>query len=147
MKWPPFSFLVGAPAKYVPLSVQAPDFYRQLQEQQASYDTAQAWWPCTNPLYSSESSIHNPVSAESDGPTLIVPRTSIGLQEELTNAISSPLTPQVKMPQVQHVKQAFAKIPFIKTSDSHPIKSVVSTPWRPSWFTLRYGCGVLAIEH
>ena len=117
-----FYSIVGASTKYVPLSIQAPEYYKQLQEQQARYNDAQAWWPCMNAPTHWSSSLDSDDVVKRHTPGLNAPYTSHGLQEELLSAISSPLTPQTQTPHVQHLEQANTDALVVKTSETHPIK-------------------------
>ncbi|KAI0700934.1 hypothetical protein BC835DRAFT_1325786 [Cytidiella melzeri] len=109
--------LTGAPLPYIPLSVQAPQYYQQLQHQQARYSDAQAWWPSNN----SRTSLPCTCNFSSvGGPELNVPTSSNGLQEELLSAISSPLTSQLAVTAPPpHSTDASASA--VKTSETHPI--------------------------
>ncbi|KAI0812448.1 hypothetical protein BC629DRAFT_1473021 [Irpex lacteus] len=59
-----------------------------------------------------------------DGPPLSAPYALTGLQEELFNAISSPLTPQTKIVPTQTVFHS----PAVKTSETHPINITFLIP-------------------
>lgn len=119
----------GAPVAYVPLSLQVPDYYRQLQEQQAAYVDYKTWWLSRG---ESQSSFEKE-DVTPEGPTVTRhqydPET---LQDDLLSAISSPLTPQPNVPAYNCVP-----IPPIKTSESHPLKSVARTCFM-EWITNKY---------
>lgn len=108
---------------YIPLSVQVPDYYKQLQHQQTTYTSYQAWWPSQKT--STPSTLtpdHSQKDSTSAAPTLIRrPHVPTSLQEDLLNAITSPLTPQDEVP------SCYAEpIPPVKTSDTHPLKFVAT---------------------
>lgn len=112
----------GAPVAYVPLSLQYPDHYQQLLDQQAAYEGCQAWWPSRR-LAQTRHDAHeqNPRNHE---PTIIRhTTTSYTLQEDLLNALTSPLTPQIEIP-----SSNAEQIPPIKTSHSHPLNISMLIP-------------------
>ena len=126
---------LGAPVQYVPLSVQMPDLFRQLQEQQTRYSEEQAWWPCRKlTIASTEPSQEIADSSCPDSPLLQRPFSTMSLQEDLLNAISTPFVPQPQLPLQRNptapprhetgpaAASGSATIPPVKTSDTHPIK-------------------------
>ncbi|EKM54046.1 uncharacterized protein PHACADRAFT_209872 [Phanerochaete carnosa HHB-10118-sp] len=111
----------GAPTAYVPLSLQFPDHFQQLLEQQAAYADRQAWWPSRKPA-----TPHDPDERDlrCHEPAIIrhMPSPST-LQEDLLNAISSSLMPQAKVP-----SSNTEPIPPIKTSQTHPLNISMLIP-------------------
>lgn len=115
----------GSPSTYVPLCIYMPDHFRKLQEQQAIRATQKAWWKAQEP--------HSNVpmkevlqdtwhSLGEKCPTLSRPASSRDMQEDLLNAMSSPLTIE---------NRATPTLPSdcrVKTSETHPIMSVTSFP-------------------
>lgn len=111
--------LSGSPVAYVPLSIHVPEYFQQLLDQQAGYAHYKAWWtarkPSTQAHYKSDDS-H--ATARLNGPTLIRRHHECTtIQEDILNAISSPLTPQIDVPPYNP-----ELIPAIKTSETHPLK-------------------------
>lgn len=90
-------------------------------DQQAIYADCRAWWLCQKP--SKRASLAQDSSKKTpglDGPAFLNRlRNSTTLQEDLLNAISSPLTPQTEIP-----LSSAEPVPPIKTSQSHPLKYV-----------------------
>ncbi|KAI0344829.1 hypothetical protein BDW22DRAFT_1391827 [Trametopsis cervina] len=104
----------GAPVKYIPLSVQAPQYYQQLLDQQLRYSDGQTWWPCQD---AGKPILPITLEAAPNVPQLNVSHSYTTLEEELIQAISSPLTPQASEPPSFGSNSTLS----VKTSNSHPI--------------------------
>ena len=104
------------------MSLQLPEYFKELLEQQAAYASRKAWWLCQKPSPRPSLAQTNPQKegVGLEGPALFrLPHTPTTLQEDLFNAISSPLTPQAEVPLM-----VAEPVPPIKTSQSHPLKYV-----------------------
>lgn len=103
----------GCPFTYVPLSVQTPELYGELQARQADVlGATESWHKCD--LASADSPLLGPCGRPLSDHT--------GLENKLMAAISEPLAPMepaqiapTEPPQAHH----------IKTSSTHPIKYVL----------------------
>jgi hypothetical protein len=107
---------------YIPLSIQLPLHVKELRVYQQMSAQQQAWWHSSRPVVGSTAAprfmdrgaaplIH--VGSQSNE------HTSDELQEALSLAISSPLTPPSIQPHVPS-RDPIGAAP--KTSESHPIK-------------------------
>jgi hypothetical protein len=89
----------GCPIKYLPISLQLPDLFKQLKLRQLQSSHTKPWWHCTkthSPVF-----VLGPAGAQSHQSTLI--------EERIQAAISAPLS-------------LFQVNPSVKTSSTHPIK-------------------------
>lgn len=134
-------FGIGCSTAYVPLSICAPQHVRWVVARQLQGLNRQTWWPAGRSSNSQNSTdgppaqVHNEIANGSDAyqqyqvledpppsdrplPSLNHPLT-VNLQEELSVAISSPLSFIDVTPPEQ-----FNLIFTTKTSKSHPIKYV-----------------------
>jgi hypothetical protein len=112
----------GCPIRYVPLSIQLPDQFKELQRRQVKCSLKQSWWPCGKPAPPAPLPVAQPPPAvvvlDREGlPT----HSSIDLQQEILAAIASPMEnnthPRYPPIQAQHTQH-----PQVKTSSTHPIK-------------------------
>lgn len=96
----------GSPVLYTPLSLHLPDVVRGLRDRQRSYTDQVLWWPCPATTPSPLIPAAKQRAALATGEPIPLPE----LQQALSNALSDSITIQHDTP--------------IKTSESHPIKSV-----------------------
>jgi hypothetical protein len=97
----------GYPGRYVPLSVQSPETFKELRARQAEWSNAKAWW------YSENSKTVSPVVLGPSG----ADAPSDGLAQQLSAAMDEQL-PTEGNP----VRSLSMAAHPIKTSLSHPIK-------------------------
>lgn len=128
----------GSPLTYIPLSVHVPEHFRQLRDRQLIFTRdQQAWWVCERahpllpPSIGGAPVIDAHASTDSELPTVhsdapvTLKTASPDLSLDLSAAIDTPLTPV-------NVFFLGNGEPQLKTSESHPIKSVsFSRPIRP----------------
>lgn len=106
---------------YIPLSIHMPERVKELQVLQAEQATQQAWWLSKRSCVSLDGSPNRPSSPRGN-PVLSHTSSKDNLQEELLEAIQSPLaldpttSPAIVPPPVLTSTHVW------KTSDSHPIK-------------------------
>ena len=102
----------GCPFSYVPLSVQTPEFYGELQARQADVlGATESWHKCD--LASADSPLLGPCGRPLSDHS--------GLENKLMAAISEPLEP---MEPAQVAPPEPPQAHHIKTSSTHPIKYV-----------------------
>ena len=122
----------GSPSTYIPLCIHMPAHFKDLQEQQAIRATQKAWWktqvaPMEVPMRVVPQGMPN--SYREKQPTLSRPASSVDLQRDLLNAMTSPLTSQTRpvpttLPDCR-----------VKTSETHPIK----------WVSVPYPCSACSL--
>jgi len=110
---------IGSTVIYVPLSINLPDQFQQLQQRQASYASAEAWWLSEPESQETDSNVapREPVLKPHSSPShpIIFTQASPNLQHELSFAIDTPLISSAWLSR---------EFPFPKTSDTHPIRCV-----------------------
>ncbi|KAI0280998.1 protein-tyrosine phosphatase-like protein [Russula aff. rugulosa BPL654] len=104
----------GSTLTYVPLSINLPDHFQQLQQRQASYASTEAWWLCDPESQKADFNIapHEPVLKPHSSHPVVFTRASPNLQHELSFAIDTPLISSAWLSR---------EFPLPKTSDTHPI--------------------------
>ncbi|RDB24873.1 hypothetical protein Hypma_008087 [Hypsizygus marmoreus] len=95
----------GCPIRYLPLSVQLPQFFHELRQRQIQYSQERSWWHCDRPTASPPSPVILGSRGAQDSDAIL-------LQEEINAAITTPLS---------QAQANFFMHPSIKTSSTHPI--------------------------
>ncbi|KAF9456078.1 hypothetical protein BDZ94DRAFT_1276568 [Collybia nuda] len=101
----------GCPVPYLPLSIQLPDYFDELQRRQFRCSQDKSWWPCRKSGAPSAVVVLSSAGAQ--------PQEAILLQEELQAAIAEPLNKTRQESYTAGAKRSFHS--SIKTSSSHPI--------------------------
>lgn len=110
----------GCPILYAPLSLHLPDVVRGLRERQEMYADQVLWWPCASSATRANRESGPLIPAAKQRAALATGDTAPHpeLQTELSNALSESIT--IKSNQTDTSQSAL----HIKTSETHPIKSV-----------------------
>ncbi|KAG7090832.1 hypothetical protein E1B28_009914 [Marasmius oreades] len=105
----------GAPIRYIPLSIQAPEVFRELRSRQVRSSTTKTWWHHELPQPTS------PVTPVLLGPTGLAPDAK-SESDELSRKLFAAMDEQLTSPHSQ-AQAAFGQSRHnVKTSVSHPIK-------------------------
>ncbi|KAG8213781.1 hypothetical protein J3R82DRAFT_10492 [Butyriboletus roseoflavus] len=112
----------GCPILYAPLSLHLPDVVRGLRERQEKYADQVLWWPCASSVTPADRECGPLIPAAKQRAALATGETvpHPELQTELSNALSESIT--IQSNQADTSNSAL----HIKTSETHPIKSVDS---------------------
>ena len=113
----------GCPVSYTPLSLHLPEAVRALRDCQQKYADQVLWWPC------SAATAASPLIPAAKQRAALAAGESIShpeLRRELSNALSESIPTQPRTDT------------SIKTSESHPIKSVRPPPAHASLTHLQY---------